>query len=82
MYIIAMILLIILVVTSGFGLVMRNMVKAMDIVAIVITATLLISKDHDALGTHDIHAGIKKILTKPITIINEIKYLIKLLSFF
>jgi len=47
---------------------MRTTVKTTDIVTIMMIVTLFIGKDQDALGTHVIHAGIKKTLTITITI--------------
>jgi hypothetical protein len=46
---------------SAFGLAITIMAKIVDITAIKVTVTLFAGKDHDALGTHDIHAGIRKI---------------------
>lgn len=58
---------IILVFASALGFTITIMVKTVDIAAITDTVTLFTDKDHDAIGTHEIHAGIKKMLTKVIT---------------
>lgn len=75
-----MIALITLVGKCIFGLAMMNTVKPMEIIVITIIVILFDDEDHDAFGTHEIHAGIIKILTKLITIKKVYKYRIMFFS--
>ena len=68
-------------VESAFGFVITVAVKIVDIIAIDINVPFFIGKDHGALGTTEIHAGIKKIYDKVIISRKEIKYRIMLLPF-
>jgi hypothetical protein len=63
---------------SAFGFAITITVKIVDIAVIMDIVTLFTGKDHDAFGTHEIHAGIKKMLTKVITTRNERRYRMRL----